>query len=409
MEGKRTIRTIRLENFLSYGSEGQLVDLQPLNVLIGPNASGKSNFIEAFRFLSAVPTTDLTKPLREGGGASEYLWKGVPGIPTAKIEITVDNPEKNCPLNYRISFTADNWQRLRLLEEAIEYEDTCNAADDSFFGPPSFVYRFPHQNRKGFLHFKNPMAAPPDIGPPYISQEVSIDANRSILGWVRNPDQYPELAYLENLFSNIQFAGEWQLSRYGPVRTPQRTDLPTDILWEDASNLGLILTNYSTKTREKIIGHLKQVYDGIEEIRTRIEGNTVQIFIQEQHLDHPTPAIRLSDGTLRYLCLLTLLDQPKMPPLLCLEEPEVGLHPDVISTVAELLVEASAHTQLIVTTHSDKLVSALAEVPEAIIVCERDQSGSHLRRLDPERLKKWLEKYSLGELWMMGEIGGTRW
>jgi predicted ATPase len=75
--------------------------------------------------------------------------------------------------------------------------------------------------------------------------------------------------------------------------------------------------------------------------------------------------------------------------------------------IAKLLVEASQRTQLIVTTHSDALVSALTDVPESILVCERDSAGTHLRRLEPARLKQWLEKYSLGELWRMGELGGN--
>jgi len=85
------------------------------------------------------------------------------------------------------------------------------------------------------------------------------------------------------------------------------------------------------------------------------------------------------------------------------------MHPDILPTIAELLVEASQRTQLIVTTHSDVLVSALTETPEAVIVCDQDERGSHLRRLEREPLKEWLEKYALGELWRMGEIGGTRW
>ena len=72
-------------------------------------------------------------------------------------------------------------------------------------------------------------------------------------------------------------------------------------------------------------------------------------------------------------------------------------------------VEASQRTQLIVTTHSDVLVSALSETPEAVVVCEHDDKGSHLRRLEAEKLRKWLEKYSLGDLWLKGQIGGTRW
>jgi predicted ATPase len=409
MEGKKTIRRISLENFLSFGSPGQSIELEPLNVLIGPNASGKSNFIEALRFLKATPTVDLTKPIREGGGANEYLWKGAPDIPTARIEVAIESPRNGCPLLYGIGFTSDNWSRLQVVEEHIEYENSRSSTD----GPP-FIYRYPDNNKRGILHYRNKMAVSGTTIPVeellgHPSVEVSIDPNRSIIGFLRNPDLYPELAYLENLFLNIQFSGEWQLSRHSPSRLPQRTDLPTDVLWEDASNLGLILNNYPGKIRGEIIESLRQVYEDIEEIQTRVEGNTIQTFIKERELSAPTPAIRLSDGTLRYLCLLALLKQPKPLPILCIEEPEIGLHPDVIHTVAELLIEASQRTQLIVTTHSEQLVSALSDVPEAVIVCERDQDGTRLQRLDAESLQEWLEDYSLGDLWRKGELGGTRW
>lgn len=85
------------------------------------------------------------------------------------------------------------------------------------------------------------------------------------------------------------------------------------------------------------------------------------------------------------------------------------LHPDVIPALGRLMLDAAQRTQLIVTTHSDALVSSLSEEPESIVVCERDAKGSHLRRLQADQLKTWLEKYSLGDLWRMGELGGTRW
>ena len=121
------------------------------------------------------------------------------------------------------------------------------------------------------------------------------------------------------------------------------------------------------------------------------------------------PATRLSDGTLRYLSLLAILCHPTPPPVECIEEPELGLHPDILPTIAELLKNASQRTQLIITTRSDALVSALSDTPEAIVVCEPGPDGTQLRRLDRESLSEWLDRYSLGEIWRMGEIGGTRW
>ena len=107
--------------------------------------------------------------------------------------------------------------------------------------------------------------------------------------------------------------------------------------------------------------------------------------------------------------MLAILLHPNPAPLVCIEEPELGLHPDVIPTIANLLKEASERCQLIVTTHSDVLVDALTDQPEAVIIASRGPTGTVLERLSAEKLKPWLEKYRLGQLWTRGEIGGTRW
>jgi predicted ATPase len=103
-----------------------------------------------------------------------------------------------------------------------------------------------------------------------------------------------------------------------------------------------------------------------------------------------------------------LLD-PTPPSVICIDEPELGLHPDAIHILADLLRDASTRTQLIVTTHSDALVDAFSDDPEAVCVCEKVEGSTVVRRLDKDRLKVWLKDYSLGHLWMSGEIGGNRW
>lgn len=375
MEGKRTIHSIKLKNILSFGSEEQEIELQPLNVLIGPNASGKSNFIEVFRLLQALPTNPA-KVIRDGGGVAEWLWKGSEAVPEARI--TVDAGQ----IHYWLEFTKAGyyWQI------ADEYIGASIDSSNSSFPTPITRNSYDPENEDGF----------PDPFPP----------DTSLLEILRNEQREGILA---KLFSSIGIYKDWNNSRFSPLRSSQRPDLPGRLLLEDLSNFGLVFNNLPSRIKQEITKQVRQVYDGVEEIRTPIDGGAVQLWIQEQGLSSPTPAVRVSDGTLRYLFLLTLLKLPDPPPLICLEEPEMGLHPDLIHSVAELLIEASQRTQLIVTTHSEFLVSALSETPEAVIVCERDQNGTQLNRLDPERLKKWLERYSLGELWMTGELGGTRW
>lgn len=226
----------------------------------------------------------------------------------------------------------------------------------------------------------------------------------------QDKDFYPELAYLNNQFSNIRIYREWNLGRYTPPRKPQPSDLPNDFLEEDASNLAHVLNDLDYQgIKPLLIEQLQKFYEAVGDITTRLEGSTIQTFLRDKKFNRAIPATRLSDGTLRYLCLLTLLCHPSPPPLICIEEPELGLHPDILSTVAELLIAASKKTQIIVTTHSDALVSGLSEVPESVLVCEQNNTGTHLRRLQPPQLKKWLEKYTLGDLWRMGHIGGNRW
>ena len=149
------------------------------------------------------------------------------------------------------------------------------------------------------------------------------------------------------------------------------------------------------------------LYDGLDDFDVRIKGGTVELFLTEGNFI--MPARRLSDGTLRYLCLLAILCDPEPPPLICIEEPELGLHPDLLPKVADLLMEASARTQLIVTTHSDILVDAMTGRPEDVVVFEKRDGKTEAMRLDRSELAVWLDKYRLGQLWTRGEIGGTRW
>ena len=163
----------------------------------------------------------------------------------------------------------------------------------------------------------------------------------------------------------------------------------------------------SPKVKTRLLQALRKLYDGITDFEVIIEGNTVQVFFQEDNI--VVPATRLSDGTLRYLCLLAILCHPSPPPLVCIEEPELGLHPDVLPTISELLLEASERGQFIVTTHSEVLVDALTDHPECLVVCEKHCGQTEMRRLKAGELTDWLKRYSLGDLWLRGEIGGNRW
>jgi predicted ATPase len=157
-----------------------------------------------------------------------------------------------------------------------------------------------------------------------------------------------------------------------------------------------------------LLEYLSLVYEGASDFFLEPLGDTVLLSVLEKNVGY-VPVTRLSDGTLRYLCLLAILLAPEPPPLLVIDEPDLGLHPDLMPTLAKLLVSASERTQVLVTTHSRLLIDALSDDPASVIVCERADGASRMERLNADDLRVWLEQYSLGSLWSMGQIGGNRW
>lgn len=386
------IHSIHLNHFLSFGDASEGVKLGPLNLLIGPNGAGKSNLLEAIALLQSAPD-QLLKPIREGGGVRDWLHKGGVGTPVAALDVVLDNPKGPQPLRYSLEFT-EVGQRFQITDERIENEKPASGKHAQAY----FYYHF--NSGRPVLNVKDQKRE---------LQHEDVDLEKSILSQRRDPDQYPEITYLGQVLGKIRLYREWSFGRYTPPRLPQKADLPNEYLEPDGSNLGLVLNRLrrDPTVKQRLLEALRALYDGIDDYDVQIEGGTVQVFFHEGRIT--IPATRLSDGTLRYLCLLAVLCHPSPPPLVCIEEPELGLHPDVLPTLAELLKEAATRTQLIVTTHSDVLVDAMSDCPDAVLIAEKSELGTKLTRLDADRLKPWLEKYRLGQLWTRGEIGGTRW
>ncbi|MDP3425413.1 MAG: AAA family ATPase [Burkholderiaceae bacterium] len=390
------IKSLQLANLLSYGPDHPPIELRPLNVLVGANGSGKSNFLEAISLLQAAPD-QIARPVRDGGGIHDWLHQtaGQTGArPDAWVEAVIANGHDAEYFRYRVTFN-EMGGRFQIQDEFLEYEKTQPGK-----AQPYFFYRWngghPVLNAKG-------------MGERGLQRD-SIQPDLSILAQKRDADIYPELTWVARQLDSIRQYRDWTFGRYATPRLAQKTDAPNDRLEPDCSNLGLMLNRLRMNgaARRKLIAALRQVYEGIEDVDVSIQGGTVQVFLLEAN-GCAIPATRLSDGTLRYLALLTVLCDPDPPPLVTIEEPELGLHPDMLPVVADLLTDASERTQLIVTTHAPGLVDALTDQPECILVCERGETGTTIERLDAKQLQPWLEKYRLGQLWTSGQLGGNRW
>lgn len=389
-EEPRFIRSLRLTNLLSFGPKGEAIELRSLNVLVGANGSGKTNFVEGLAVLAATPN-DFTEPIRAGGGIASWI-NNASRIRSATIQGEFLWKGETEVLAHRLVF-AEHALRPRLAKEVVvKYIPNVTISEGlevfGYDGAEAYYIR-ERQPRESLSEWA--------------------DGRMSILAQLRGPKRYPEIDHLQRLYGLIRLYRNWSFGPDSPLRKPQASDLPNDSLAEDYGNLFLILNRmeFEPEAKEGFLERLRDFLPDVTNYKLQIVGGTILMFLMEGR--NAVPATRLSDGTLRWLCLLAILVAPSPPGVIVLEEPELGLHPDMINTLADMLKKAATRHQLVVTTHSDILIDALSDVPEAVMVVEKGEEGTTIRRLDAEEMKPWLEDYRLGRLWMRGQIGGTRW
>ena len=407
------LKSLHLKNTLSF--RDTRIDLEPLNILIGPNASGKSNLIETVSLLQATPN-DLVGFFRRNGPVADWIWKGEPAAEqqpgVAEINAVVHNPtgaqEADRSLTYNLRL-AENKDRLQIVGERLE-----NILPYRSNQPRPYYY-FNVENGYGQISTRRAYD-----GGGNGSQGGLPDARltpdnfaptRSVLSERRDPDNFPVLTETARRFASMRLYRNWNVGRDSPARKPQPADDDIEFLDENFENLALVINDLQIRGQEKLIDqHLNRFYQAYQSLRPRVYGGTIQLVVNETGMTRGIPATRLSDGTIRFVALLTILYHPQPPELICIEEPELAMHPDAMPLLADMLQSAAERTQLIVTTHSPELVDQFTAEPSAVLVCERDFGGdTQLKRQSSGELEHWLNDYRLGDLWRKGAIGGNRW
>jgi predicted ATPase len=417
------LKSIRPVNLLSFGPNTQEIELRPLNILIGPNGSGKSNLIEIIGLLSGLPGRDPWSTVIETGGADEWIWKG-PSRDTIQPSLSVTAKGQLFPREASVDIA--NLELKAMAEKPDSYFIALKRSSEGAFEVASEAFRqqdrwendaiqSPFFTREGWncvLHANNAISV--DRMPSHFTNLDPRWSALSLSGVISEiAAKVPHIHEFASQVQDISLYRDWSFGVDAAPRDPQPAGLDSYHLDEDMRNLAQVLKAWRDRGDQasfhRLIGLMTQLYEPARDVDVELLGTHLRIMIKEEDLSSRTPATRLSDGTLRWLAMLTILLAPSPPSLVCLEEPELGLHPDMIHTLADLLVEASSRTQLVVTTHSDALVDAFTETPEVVCVCEKVEGSTVIQRLDRERLKVWLDQYSLGKLWMSGEIGGNRW
>ena len=394
-------KSLHLQNILSF--KDTWLDLQPLNVLIGPNGSGKTNLIEVMAMLQALPN-DLPAYFRRNP-LDDWVWNGerrpAGQFSTPEIAAVIPNlgaPE--LPLEYELRLGVNNNRKAyHVISERLETP----------FQPPDGT------RASSYLNVANGEGYINDFGPEGVRHTPlngkNLRPGRSVLSDIRDAINYPMMTHTARRLASIRLFRSWEVGPNSPARRPQPTDGAVDFLEDDFSNLALVVNELQGRKLEPSIhAYLNRFYESYESLHTRVYGNTIQLVVNETGLSKPLPATRLSDGAIRFIALLAILCHPEPPPLICIEEPEIGLHPDSIDLVVELLRAAAERTQIIVTTHSPWLIDRLSATPEQVVVVDqRPGEGTQFKRYTRQDLEDWLEDQPLGETWMAGAMGGVRW
>lgn len=338
-----------------------------LNVLIGPNGAGKSNFINFFRFMNKLLQKDLQLYVAEQGGADAVLHFGRKQTPLLSANLRFD------PNSYTCELMPTNDGRL-----IFQSETCCFDSNKIGYG--------------GGLKHKNladPGAAESGLPKPNTA---------TIAGHVAG--------YIE----------DWKVYHFHDTSktavVKQACEVQdTERLREQGENLAAFLFDVQEHQPEsywRIVSTIQRAapffHDFILE-PDRHNDSKIRLRWKHKGNDAYFDAHSLSDGTLRFICLTTLLLQPKLPSVILLDEPELGLHPYAIQLLGSMLRSASENTQIIVSTQSVTLANEFE--PGNVIVVEHRDNNSQFRRLEPKAFESWLEDYRLGDLWEKNLLGGT--
>lgn len=351
------LESIEIEGFLSIRSA--TVRLGALNVLIGANGSGKSNFVRVFEFLGRLADEELGLFVGLNGGASGLLHNG--GNDRIRLIISTQSARYDA-----------------------EFEPAAN--DELIFEHESFGYR-DETSVMAVVAGGRRETAMATKGSGRIGRE------------------------LRGLLQGCRVFHFQDVSLDAPVKHYVST-ADNLALRNDAGNLAAVLLSLrdsddpaTQSAYRRIVGTIRQVAPFFRDFVLEPESrDRVRLRWRQTGSDAVFSAHQMSDGTLRFICLVTLLLQPTLPGLVVLDEPELGLHPFAIVQLADLLRQAAARSQVLVATQSVTLVSQF-ELAD-IIVAERDGGASNFHRPDRDRLAQWLAEYSLGELWEKNLLGG---
>jgi predicted ATPase len=398
------IKEIEITNFYSFKHETIKINAGT-NILIGINGSGKSNFLKALKLLKeGVAGVGLRKHIIDNlSGFDNFFFKG---------------NRENDALSISIQFKLDG-NKITQRGYGFRFKDDI-IYQITIFKSGSLSNFYIHEeirNDKGFkyLDFTNGIGILTEktdensVRTSFVKYDDK-DPQELVLKDVSDSDRYFALTTIKKAIKDIVVYDYFDTTPKSPIRRPM---LPTSEkrLISDGTNLPQILNtiniNYKPQFR-KIVGMLNEVNPNFSGFDFNFLGGNIELMLEEDNLNSSVHVSNISDGTLRYLCLLSILYNPERGSVICIDEPEVGLHPDMILNIANAIKEAAQQSTIIISTHSDNLLNFFKI--EDLRVFEKDENNATIvTTYTTDQFSGWYENFSLGRMWRQGDLGGVRY
>lgn len=365
------------------------LQLKPLNVLIGANGSGKTSFLDVFTLLAASAAGGLQETINDLGGVDGNLTnlnaakKGKSSFIAFELTMPIQD---EAPMEYSIALSQQG------IVFDIHDESLTQQRSPS---PPPFNFIDSHLGDVKYYQEES--------GP--IRPDWEYKRTESALSQVWKMFREPE-DFRKRLASSTHYH-VLDVGRRAPVRLPQPmrdAKLPGSDA-EDIVSCLYTMRETDPDRFEAVEDSLRAGFPSFERLSfPPVAAGTLAMTWKDRSSQHPFYMNQLSEGTLRFLWLVTLLQSPGLTAVTLIDEPEVSLHPELLSLLADLMREASQRTQLIVATHADRLIRFLQ--PSEVVTVDIDDDGTaKMTRADELDLDQWLDEYTLDEVWRLGRMG----
>lgn len=365
----------------------QNIDLEMRNliVMIGANGAGKTSFLDVLSILAASASGNLQNLLQLKGGLNEILTRGK--LQELEIEISMQVPDKQPPLKYSLILSPKGLS-YEVRDEYLTQQRNPNRPEP---------FKYIESQGLDIKYFQD--------GSGFVRPNWEHNPLETSLSQV--PKMYSEPESLRKSLASCTYYGALDVSEKSPIRLPQAmrpAKLP------GASGENLVSCLYDLRETdpdrfEMVENIISAAFPDFERLNfPPVAAGTMSMTWKDRNFSQPFYIHELSEGTLRFLWLVALLQSQTLTTVTLLDEPEVSLHPELLRHLVYLMREASKHTQLIVATHSDRLIKFLK--PHEVLVCDLEEGEAKMRWGDTLNLDKWLEDYSLDQLWEMNVMGG---